>query len=56
MTDSGPGTATKTLTSYAGRIYFGNADFPYASTIALMTLILVIFVSFVFMKVCKVKL
>jgi multiple sugar transport system permease protein len=56
MTDSGPGTATETLTSYAGRIYFGNADFPYASTIALMTLILVIIVSFVFMKVCKVKL
>ncbi len=28
MTDSGPGTATETLTSYAGRIYFGNADFP----------------------------
>ena len=23
------GTATETLTSYAGRIYFGNADFPY---------------------------
>ena len=38
MTDSGPGTATETLTSYAGRIYFGNADFPYASTIALLTL------------------
>lgn len=56
MTDSGPGTATETLTSYAGRIYFGNADFPYASTIALLTLIIVIFVSFVFMKAFKVKL
>jgi multiple sugar transport system permease protein len=56
MTDSGPGTATETMTSYAGRIYFGNADFPYASTIALMTLILVIVVSTLFMKICKVKL
>jgi multiple sugar transport system permease protein len=56
MTDSGPGTATETMTSYAGRIYFGNADFPYASTIALMTLILVIFVSTLFMKIFKVKL
>ncbi|CAN5408955.1 sugar ABC transporter permease [soil metagenome] len=56
MTDSGPGTATETMTSYAGRIYFGSADFPYASTIALMTLILVIVVSTVFMKVFKVKL
>jgi multiple sugar transport system permease protein len=44
------------MTSYAGRIYFGNADFPYASTIALMTLILVIVVSTLFMKIFKVKL
>ena len=56
MTDSGPGTATETMTSYAGRIYFGNADFPYASAIALLTLILVIVVSTLFMKIFKVKL
>ena len=56
MTDSGPGTATETLTSYAGRIYFGTADFPYASTIALLTLIVVIVVSSLFMKIFKVKL
>jgi multiple sugar transport system permease protein len=56
MTDSGPGTATETLTSYAGRIYFGNADFPFASTIALLALILVMVTSTVFMKIFKVKL
>lgn len=56
MTDSGPGTATETLTSYAGRIYFGNADFPYASTVALLTLVIVIVVSSAFMKIFKVKL
>jgi multiple sugar transport system permease protein len=56
MTDSGPGTATETMTSYAGRIYFGNADFPYASTISLLTLVLVIFTSTVFMRIFKVKL
>jgi multiple sugar transport system permease protein len=56
MTDSGPGTATETLTSYAGRIYFGNADFPYASTISLLTLVLVILTSTIFMRVFKVKL
>lgn len=56
MTDSGPGTATETLTSYAGRIYFGNADFPYASTVALLTLIIVIVLSSAFMKIFKVKL
>ena len=56
MTDSGPGTATETMTSYAGRIYFGNADFPYASTVAILTLILVIIISSAFMRVFKVKL
>jgi multiple sugar transport system permease protein len=56
MTDSGPGTATETMTSYAGRIYFGNADFPYASTVALLTLILVIVLSTLFMKIFKVRL
>jgi len=55
MTDSGPGTATETLTSYAGRIYF-NGDFPYASTLSLITLILVIVVSSLFMKIFRVKL
>jgi multiple sugar transport system permease protein len=56
MTDSGPGTATETMTSYAGRIYFGNADFPYASTISLLTLLLVILTSTLFMRIFKVKL
>jgi multiple sugar transport system permease protein len=55
MTDSGPGTATETLTSYAGRIYF-NGDFPYASTLSLITLILVIVTSTLFMKIFRVKL
>ena len=55
MTDSGPGTATETLTSYAGRIYF-NGDFPYASTLSLITLILVIVASTLFMKIFRVKL
>jgi multiple sugar transport system permease protein len=56
MTDSGPGTATETLTSYAGRIYFGSADFPYASAVALLTLLLVIVTSSSFMKIFKVRL
>ncbi|MEO6608516.1 MAG: sugar ABC transporter permease [Aestuariivirga sp.] len=56
MTDSGPGTATETLTSYAGRIYFGNADFPFASTVALLALILVIVTSTLFMRIFKVNL
>jgi multiple sugar transport system permease protein len=55
MTDSGPGTATETLTSYSGRIYF-NGDFPYASTLSLITLVLVIVTSTLFMKIFRVKL
>ncbi|MGE5156600.1 MAG: carbohydrate ABC transporter permease [Gemmatimonas sp.] len=55
MTDSGPGTATETLTSYAGTIYFKEANFPYASTIALFTLILVVITSTAFIKIFKVR-
>ncbi len=55
MTDSGPGTATETLTAYAGTIYFKSANFPYASTIALATLIVVLVTSSLFIKIFKVK-
>jgi len=55
MTDSGPGTATETLTAYAGTVYFKTANFPYASTVALATLILVLITSSIFIKVFKVK-
>jgi len=55
MTDSGPGTATETLTSYAGTIYFKNADFPYASTISIFTLVLVLVTSSIFIKLFKVR-
>lgn len=55
MTDSGPGTATETLTAYAGTIYFKTANFPYASTVALATLILVLVTASIFIKVFKVK-
>ncbi len=57
MTDSGPGTATETLSSYAGRVYFGGkSDEPYTATIALLTLIIVLVTSTAFMRVFKVKL
>jgi multiple sugar transport system permease protein len=55
MTDSGPGTATETLTAYAGTIYFKTADFPYASTISLLTLILVVVTSNLFIKIFRVR-
>ncbi|WP_375570459.1 sugar ABC transporter permease [Ahrensia marina] len=55
MTDGGPGTATETLTAYAGKIYFGSANFPYASAVAILTLVLVIITANVFIKVFKVR-
>lgn len=55
MTEGGPGTATETLTAYAGTIYFKNADFPYASAIALLTLILLMATSTIFIKIFKVR-
>ena len=55
MTDSGPGTVTETLTAYAGTIYFKNADFPYASTVAIVTLLLVVITANIFIKIFKVK-
>ncbi len=55
MTDSGPGTATETLTAYAGTVYFKSANFPYASTIAIVTLFLVIITANIFIKIFKVR-
>ena len=55
MTDSGPGTATETLTAYAGTVYFKSANFPYASAVALATLILVLVTASIFIKVFKVR-
>ncbi|MEO1292692.1 MAG: sugar ABC transporter permease [Pseudomonadota bacterium] len=55
MTDSGPGTATETLTAYAGTIYFKSANFPYASTVAIVTLVLVIVTANVFIKIFRVR-
>ena len=55
MTDSGPGTATETLTAYAGTVYFKSANFPYASAVALATLILVLVTASLFIKIFKVR-
>ncbi len=55
MTDSGPGTATETLTAYTGTVYFKSANFPYASTVAIFTLLVVLIVANVFIKIFKVR-
>ena len=55
MTDSGPGTATETLTAYAGTVYFKSANFPYASTVAIFTLLAVLIIANLFIKIFKVR-
>jgi multiple sugar transport system permease protein len=54
MTGGGPGTATETISFYAGRIYF-TGDFPYAATLSLIVLIALIVVSNIFVRLFKVR-
>jgi multiple sugar transport system permease protein len=54
MTGGGPGTVTETLSFYAGRA-FGVADFSYAATLSLITLITLNVTCFLFIKLARVK-
>jgi len=54
MTGGGPGTVTETLSFYAGRA-FGVADFSYAATLSLITLIALNLICFLFIKLARVK-
>lgn len=54
MTSGGPGTSTETLSFYAGRM-FGAGDFPYAATLSLLMLIVILVVSNIVVKLFKVK-
>ncbi|MFN0194333.1 MAG: carbohydrate ABC transporter permease [Aestuariivirga sp.] len=56
MTSRGPGTATLTLPTYATQRAFSEGQFNYASAMALVTLVLVIVTSTVFMKLFRVRL
>lgn len=54
MTAGGPGTATETLSFYAGRI-FQVANFNYAATLSLIILILLNLICFTFIKLARVR-
>lgn len=54
MTTGGPGTTTETLSFYAGR-EFTTANFNYASTLSLITLIALNLLCFLFIRVSRVK-
>jgi multiple sugar transport system permease protein len=54
MTGGGPGISTETLSFYAGRA-FGVADFPYAATLSLIVLIVVLVIANLAVKLFKVR-
>ena len=54
MTGGGPGTATETLSFYAGRI-FQVANFNYAATLSLIILIILNLVCFTFIRLTRVR-
>ncbi len=54
MTGGGPGTATETLSFYAGRI-FQVANFNYAATLSLIILIILNLVCFTFIRLARVR-
>jgi multiple sugar transport system permease protein len=55
MTGGGPGTTTETMSFYAGRV-FGVANFPYAATLSLITLIVLNIGVTLFMRLARVRL
>lgn len=54
MTGGGPGTTTETLSFYAGRV-FGVANFPYAATLSLVTLIALNLAVTLFVRLARVR-
>lgn len=54
MTTGGPGTTTETLSFYAGRV-FTVGNFPYAATISLIVLIVLIVAANLFMRLFRVR-
>ncbi|MBX6321912.1 MAG: sugar ABC transporter permease [Rhodospirillaceae bacterium] len=55
MTAGGPGTATETLSFYAGRV-FTTGNFPYAATLSLIVLITLLIAGNLVVKLFKVRL
>ena len=54
MTGGGPGTETETLSFYAGRS-FGVANFPYAATLSLITLLVLNLIATLFVRLARVR-
>lgn len=51
LTNGGPGKSTETLVLYTYNTFFTSLNFGYGSTLAVMTFALVMFVSFIYIKI-----
>jgi len=51
LTNGGPGKSTETIVLYTYNTFFTSLNFGYGSTLAVMTFILVMFVSFIYIKI-----
>ncbi len=51
LTDGGPGTATQTVVLYSYKTFFNTLNFGYGSTLAVLSFLLVMAISFVYIKV-----
>ena len=54
MTSGGPGTATETISYYAGKV-FGLANFPYAATLSIITLLVINLAALVFVRAARIR-
>jgi len=54
MTSGGPGTATETISYYAGKI-FGLANFPYSATLSIITLVAINLAALIFVRVARIR-
>ena len=54
MTSGGPGTATETISYYAGKI-FGLANFPYSATLSIITLVVINLAALIFVRVARIR-
>lgn len=51
LTNGGPGTSTQTVVLYTYNVFFTSLNFGYGSTLAVMIFLIVVMVSFIYIKV-----
>jgi multiple sugar transport system permease protein len=51
LTNGGPGTSTQTVVLYTYNVFFTSLNFGYGSTLAVMIFLIVVVISFVYIKV-----